>query len=241
MSDGWRTFSVQFIRRPKVCALRLFGCHRKSQWPDVDGWYWRRAPTKVHRNAVEAICGACYLALRRVDDPSWINPRKEVPVSRQRVHAIPERCSKCGGALNIDAPFPRIVCINCGWDAYVAPEPEQSSGVRPALIAWVTAFVVLLIAGGSASGVGGRYVPIADNALSTTAEEICPAAGNRIGCVCTNNDATIHMRVGDSTVTTTQGVQLRAGTSGTFTSPFAIYFVAESGTPTVSCTDERQP
>lgn len=107
----------------------------------------------------------------------------------------------------------------------------------------VTASMALLVfvAPGLSWADGGRYVSITDNALSTTAEIVCSAAGNRIGCVCTNTDSTIHIRVGDSAVTPTRGAQLRATLSGTFTSPFDIYMAAESGTPTVSCTDERRP
>lgn len=102
-----------------------------------------------------------------------------------------------------------------------------------------------LAAPGSSWAAGGStFTPLADiSVVSTgTGTTLQTANQGRIGLVCTNTDATIHVRLGSTTTvpTTTKGVQLRAGASITVTSTAAIRAIAESGTVTVACTEETR-
>lgn len=84
------------------------------------------------------------------------------------------------------------------------------------------------------------YVPLAAVTVTTAATLVCPAMPNRVGCNCHNNDTTIHVRFGDSTVTSTTGARFSAGADGAFTSSNSIHMAAESSSVTITCTDERK-
>lgn len=82
---------------------------------------------------------------------------------------------------------------------------------------------------------------IADLTLSSSAQQVCTVYNAfRYACSCTNKDSSIHARWGDSAVTTTKGQQVRAGTSIQILSRGAIYFIAESGSPVLTCTEESR-
>lgn len=78
----------------------------------------------------------------------------------------------------------------------------------------------------------------ADVTLSTTAQVVDSANANRRTLSCTNNHASIAFRWGDSAITTTRGQRVAAGATVSITGTYAIYMIAESGAPTVSCTRE---
>jgi hypothetical protein len=127
----------------------------------------------------------------------------------------------------------------CGWDYWVRPLLQ-----RRVHMPTVVAFVLLLVAVLPAWGQGtGYYVSIADvSVTSTAAVQICPAAGNRVGCNCYQNGGsggTVKVRFGDSAITTTRGDVWGAQTNATFTAPAGTWAIAESSSVTVSCTDER--
>jgi hypothetical protein len=80
--------------------------------------------------------------------------------------------------------------------------------------------------------------PKTDVTVSETATLVAAENTFRMALSCTNNDADIHVRWGDSTVTATTGQRLPAGTSIEIKARGAIYMIAEADTVQVSCTEE---
>lgn len=107
------------------------------------------------------------------------------------------------------------------------------------MISKLTLAILLLLA--TLAFAQTNITPQVDYTLGATATEVCTTYNAlRYACSCTNTDATIHMRWGNSAVTTTSGQQVRAGASVEIRSRAKIYFIAESGTPVLSCTEESR-
>lgn len=86
---------------------------------------------------------------------------------------------------------------------------------------------------------GFRFIPLADITVTNAATVLEGQRGDRVGLVCTNNDGAVNVRIGDSTVTATAGVRLKAGASITATSRASIQAISEGANVTLSCTSER--
>lgn len=78
--------------------------------------------------------------------------------------------------------------------------------------------------------------------VTVTSSATLVLAGNafRYALNCTNTSASVNVRWGDSTVTTTKGQQLRAGTSIEINSRAPVYMISEGANVTVSCTEETK-
>lgn len=106
----------------------------------------------------------------------------------------------------------------------------------------LSAFLVLCSANAWAVNVqvddGDQLTLIADKTVTTSATLISAANGNRAALNCTNNDSTTAVRWGGSTVTSTLGQRVAAGASISIRNTVAVYMAAESGSVTVTCTEE---
>lgn len=80
--------------------------------------------------------------------------------------------------------------------------------------------------------------PKTDVTVTGTATLVAAENTFRTALSCTNTDASIGVRWGDSTVTTTKGQRLPAGMSIEIKARGAVYMIAESQTVSVSCTEE---
>ena len=83
-----------------------------------------------------------------------------------------------------------------------------------------------------------RVIPLADFTVGGTALLIRAAGADMLALDCTNTSTTVHVRWGDSTVTTTQGQQLRATGAISIQTSAAVYMISEGANVTVSCTVE---
>lgn len=82
--------------------------------------------------------------------------------------------------------------------------------------------------------------PYADVTVTGSATPVCPLDLIRKKCTCRNMSDTDSVRIGDSSVTTSRGVQLRAGEPVQIESSAAVYMIAEANTVIVSCTAETR-
>ena len=90
------------------------------------------------------------------------------------------------------------------------------------------------------TAVGAPILVTEQNALSTTAEKIVSAANYTREVLVQNLDSTITVWVGGAeTVTSSNGVRLRAGEAITFLTTGEIWAIAASGTPTVAIATEK--
>lgn len=90
-------------------------------------------------------------------------------------------------------------------------------------------------------GQGPTYlVSLADVTVDTTATLLDARRLNRISLACVNTSGSIHVRMGDSAITTTRGTQIRATAGFTTDTTDAVYAIAESGSVTVTCTREQR-
>lgn len=87
---------------------------------------------------------------------------------------------------------------------------------------------------------GVRLTPLADLSVGGAATQIVPADANRVALYCTNNDAAVHVRVGDGTVTATKGMRLPATRTITVTSSGIISGFSEGAAVTLSCASETR-
>lgn len=93
------------------------------------------------------------------------------------------------------------------------------------------------------TGIPAKFTTLkstADLTTSTTrAKTVGTPLANRQGIYIFNNDASINMRWGDSSITTTQGARLAAGTGIWIAAgpSVDVYIIAESGSPVLSITE----
>jgi hypothetical protein len=87
---------------------------------------------------------------------------------------------------------------------------------------------------------GNRLTLIADKTVTTSATLIAVGNRDRAALNCTNNDAAIAIRWGDSSVTISKGQRIPANASIEIKSSQGIYMAAESSSVTVSCTEESR-
>lgn len=83
-----------------------------------------------------------------------------------------------------------------------------------------------------------RVISLTDVTLGATAVQIVPANASRRSLSCTNNDGSAHARWGDNAITTARGQRIAAGSTITITATAAIFMIAESGAPVVSCVQD---
>jgi len=103
---------------------------------------------------------------------------------------------------------------------------------------FIIIFFVLLMASSVLADQGRVITPLADVSIIDSATLIRALNLNRVALSCTNTHSTIHVRWGNSSVSTSSGQQLRATQSIEITTTDAVYMAAESGSVTVSCTEE---
>lgn len=80
--------------------------------------------------------------------------------------------------------------------------------------------------------------PLADVSVTGTATLIRTARTNRIGLTCVNRDASVTIRVGDSTVTATSGVAVFPRATFIVVGTYAVYGISEGANVSVACTEE---
>lgn len=82
--------------------------------------------------------------------------------------------------------------------------------------------------------------PITDVTVTSTATLVSALSASRGTLSCTNTDATVPVRWGNSTVTATKGQRIPAGTSIEIKARGAVYMISEATSVSMSCTEESQ-
>jgi hypothetical protein len=97
-----------------------------------------------------------------------------------------------------------------------------------------------LVSGGisPAEPTGAAHLATGQVASSTTAGTLVIARSTRTSVLFRNLDATISVYIGPATVTSGNGMLLKAGESVSFTDVGLIQVIAASGTPTIAFADE---
>lgn len=90
----------------------------------------------------------------------------------------------------------------------------------------------------SASAGGAANVANSQVATSTTAATLAIARATRVGLLIRNLDTSISVYIGKATVTSSNGMLLKAGESVVVTNVGLWQVIAASGTPTVAIVDE---
>lgn len=90
----------------------------------------------------------------------------------------------------------------------------------------------------TASMGGAAHEANSQVATSTTAGTLIIARPTRVGCLIKNLDATITIYIGAATVTSANGMPLKAGESVVVTAQTLYQVIAASGTPTVAVLEE---
>lgn len=106
---------------------------------------------------------------------------------------------------------------------------------------WILWGVVSLLIAGAAQAQGIPAVsisPVTDVTVTGSATLVLAANMNRSSISCTNTSASVHVRWGNSAVTSTKGQRLPAGGSVEIRNRAAVYMVSEGANVTVSCTEE---
>ncbi len=85
---------------------------------------------------------------------------------------------------------------------------------------------------------GSTVTPLNDVTVSSAATLIKAATPSRVALNITNNDSSIAVRWGDSSVTATKGQRIGPGQSVQITNTGAVYMVSEDTDVTVSVTEE---
>lgn len=87
---------------------------------------------------------------------------------------------------------------------------------------------------------GYALTVITDKTVTSSATLISAGNGNRAALNCTNNDASVNVRWGGSTVTATTGQRIPASRTAEIRNTGAIYMISEGASVTVSCTEETR-
>lgn len=101
------------------------------------------------------------------------------------------------------------------------------------------AFAGLLLAS-SAGAQGPTITGIADITVTGAATVLRGANNARESLSCTNNDATVNIRVAGSNVTATRGQRVAAGATFKTESKGSVQAISEGANVAVSCTEETQ-
>lgn len=91
---------------------------------------------------------------------------------------------------------------------------------------------------GTSGNRGNLFTPLDDVAVTNAATLLRAANDDRFALILTNHSDTVHIRIGDATVTATRGVRLYAGASMTVTATSSIYAISEGANVTVSRSEE---
>ena len=81
---------------------------------------------------------------------------------------------------------------------------------------------------------------LADVTVTSSATLVAAGDGFRYALNCTNTNASVNVRWGDSTVTTTKGQQIRAATAIEILSRGPVYMISEGANVVVTCTKESK-
>lgn len=156
--------------------------------------------------------------------------------------------------MNRLAIFLAALFVASGLHAQSVIDPQKQRNTDHGHAVWKTArtsnvdtpYVIPVNADGTAlavatsSAVGATHYANGQVATSTTAATFVIARPTRTTCMLLNMDATITVYVGRATVTSGNGVPLKAGQSMVVTGVELVQVIAASGTPTVAYWDEFQ-
>lgn len=87
---------------------------------------------------------------------------------------------------------------------------------------------------------GTRVTALADVSVTSSATLVNALDTTRVNLNCTNTSSSVHIRWGDSTVTSTKGQQIPAGTAVEISNVGDVYMISEGATVTVACTKETR-
>lgn len=82
--------------------------------------------------------------------------------------------------------------------------------------------------------------PVSDVTVSSSASLVKAGNAFRDNLSCTVHSTTVNVRWGDSTITTTKGQRIPAGSSIEIKNRGPIYMISEGANVTVSCTEETR-
>lgn len=108
----------------------------------------------------------------------------------------------------------------------------------------LVALLVLSLLGGVSEAApieindGDVLTVISDKTVTGSATLISAANGDRASLNCTNNDSSVAVRWGSSSVTASTGQRIPAGSTAQIRNLAAIYMISEGASVTVSCTEE---
>lgn len=87
---------------------------------------------------------------------------------------------------------------------------------------------------------GATIVALADATVTSSAKLIVGFDSSRVSLSCTNNHASVNVRWGPSSVTSSTGQRIPFGTAVEIRSIGEVYMISEGANVTVSCTVEKQ-
>ena len=97
---------------------------------------------------------------------------------------------------------------------------------------------VKIMSGTATSSIGAAHVAAAQITTSTTAGTLIIARATRRSCLVRNTDAAISIYLGPATVTSGNGMVLKAGESTVITAVTLWQVIAASGSPVIAVLDE---
>jgi hypothetical protein len=102
--------------------------------------------------------------------------------------------------------------------------------------------IVLLLLGFSRADAQAptQIISVFNSTVATTGTTLAAANASRTSIICTNEDAAIVVYVGGAAVASTGGVAVKAGSSITLTATGQVRARSASGTPTLTCIEERR-
>jgi hypothetical protein len=108
------------------------------------------------------------------------------------------------------------------------------------VLRWLLALAFVLLAALEAWGQATQVITFADVTVTGSATLVRAANANRTALACTNTSATVNIRIGDSNITSSRGMQVRAGDSVAVETTAAVYAISEGANVTLSCTETRR-
>jgi hypothetical protein len=114
-------------------------------------------------------------------------------------------------------------------------------GLGRAPRAVLSLLLVLLAAAPAVAQVGStRLVTFADVTVTGAVTTVRAANSSRVALNCTNNDAAVNVRWGDTSITASRGQRLRANGTLTYSGTAAVSMISEGANVVVSCTEETR-
>lgn len=87
---------------------------------------------------------------------------------------------------------------------------------------------------------GTKVVSQADISVTSALTPVASQNSARAALSCTNTSASVNVRWGDASITSTRGQQLKAGLSVEIRNTDDVYMISEGASVTVSCTSETR-